>query len=238
MISCHVERPLDDRVWSAFARVQERRPGGFRIAALMRPPDRESGEDEGIWLERARIAAAQGPFGHHTHFGGPETARPRDPPLASGRVRAEGAWLRERGLTPRFFCGGGWYVDADVAEAISALGYVDCSAVSFPLPWLGPRDPHLRAAQPCRVALPSGRELLELPSTHSLGSLLRSLHRLPRGLVHVHFHDWELVHARRRAALTFALSVLGRRATALDLDSAKEQFAASRVRALRDVLVA
>ena len=40
VVSCHVERPLDDRVWSRFAHLQTRTPGGFRIAALMRPPDR------------------------------------------------------------------------------------------------------------------------------------------------------------------------------------------------------
>ena len=34
MVSCHVERPLDDRVWAAFAELQEQRPGGLSIAAL------------------------------------------------------------------------------------------------------------------------------------------------------------------------------------------------------------
>ena len=55
MVSCHVERPLDDGVWAAFAALQERRPGGLAIAALMRPPDTEAGEtDEERWLARAR----------------------------------------------------------------------------------------------------------------------------------------------------------------------------------------
>ena len=74
--SCHVERPLDDRVWARFSRLQAARPGGFRIAALMRPPDPETGEDETIWLERARTAAAHGPLGHHTHWTSPTHARP------------------------------------------------------------------------------------------------------------------------------------------------------------------
>src|SRR4029077_18049290 len=66
--SCHVERPLDDECWSRFSALQARRAGGFRLAALMRPPDVEAGEDEQRWLERARDAAGHGPLGQHTHF--------------------------------------------------------------------------------------------------------------------------------------------------------------------------
>ena len=51
-----MELPLDDRVWTAFERLQLRRPGGFLIAALMRPPD--EGEDRPLWVSRARIAAS------------------------------------------------------------------------------------------------------------------------------------------------------------------------------------
>src|SRR5919202_1118716 len=97
-VSCHVERPLDDRVWARFEALQSARPGGFRIAALMRPPDAEAGEDEALWLERARRAAELGPLGHHTHWGGPGRARPVDgarhvPGTEGGparRVRCEG----------------------------------------------------------------------------------------------------------------------------------------------------
>ena len=55
VVSCHVERPLDDRTWAAFSEFQARRPGGFAIAALMRPPDAD--ESETLWLARARIEA-------------------------------------------------------------------------------------------------------------------------------------------------------------------------------------
>ena len=112
VVSCHVERPLDDDCWQRFSRLQERRPGGFAIAALLRPPDADAGEDAELWLGRARKAASRGPLGHHTHFVGPTHARP----AAGGaehaeRVRREAFWLREHGLEPRFFCGGGWYMD-------------------------------------------------------------------------------------------------------------------------------
>src|SRR5438105_2342294 len=68
VVSCHVERPLDDEVWELFAALQARPPGGFRIAALMRPPDTAAGEDEILWLGRARAAAENGPLGLHTHW--------------------------------------------------------------------------------------------------------------------------------------------------------------------------
>jgi hypothetical protein len=35
VVSCHVERPLDDEVWSRFFALQRARPGGFAIAALL-----------------------------------------------------------------------------------------------------------------------------------------------------------------------------------------------------------
>jgi len=69
-----VERPLDEEVWERFSALQERRPGGFAIAALMRPP--ADGEDEERWLERARAAQERAPFGLHTHWTAPDHARP------------------------------------------------------------------------------------------------------------------------------------------------------------------
>src|SRR4029078_13728008 len=69
VVSCHVERPLDDGVWAAFAAFQERRPGGLAIAALLRPPDTEAGEiDEELWLPPARGAGAGGAHARHTHL--------------------------------------------------------------------------------------------------------------------------------------------------------------------------
>ena len=61
VVSCHVERPLDDDAWRRFDALQRRRPGGFDVIALIRPPDPAHGEDEELWLERARAAAARAP---------------------------------------------------------------------------------------------------------------------------------------------------------------------------------
>src|SRR3954454_24545560 len=97
VVSCHVERPLDDAVWSAFERLLERRPGGFVVTPFMRPPHAASGEDEDLWLQRGRRAAALAPLGHHTHWGGPTQARPLSSVDAAALVRDEAEWLRARG---------------------------------------------------------------------------------------------------------------------------------------------
>jgi hypothetical protein len=221
VVSCHVERPLENHIWARFAELQERRHGGFPVAALIRSPDPAHDEDETVWLQRAKEAAARGPFGQHTHWTAPDHARPTggDP---GGRVLEEGRRLRELGLTPTLFCGGGWYADLGVAEACAELAYVDCTATAYRPPYLTAGAPRFALAVPARVVLPSGRRLLAVPSTHSLGMLARQALTLagPRaGVVHVHFHDTDLVDPRRRAALIWALRVLGRRRAVTDLDA-------------------
>jgi hypothetical protein len=187
VVSCHVERPLDDDAWRRFDALQRRRPGGFDVIALIRPPDGAYGEDEERWLERARVAAARAPFGLHTHWTSPTHARPTRGEPAE-RVRREVVWLRERGLDPGYFCGGGWYTDDAVREMVRSLDLVDCT----------PRSGEPRPGV--------------LPTTHSLGALARAVVRpLPR-YVHAYFHDYDLLDVRRRYALSVALAVLGRRA--------------------------
>jgi hypothetical protein len=217
VVSCHVERLLDDAVWAAFERLLVQRPAGFAVTPLLRPPHGPSGEDEELWLERARRAAELAPLGHHTHWGGPTQARPTEAVDAGAIVRDEIDWLRARALAPRWFCGGGWYLDAPVAETLAAFDYVDCSATTFKQSYLDDRAPRLQLPGPRRVLLPSGATLLELPATHSLGMLARDLLRL-RGFVHVHFHDWELVDRRRSLAIQAVLRALRLRRKPLGID--------------------
>ncbi len=190
-MSCHLEHPLDDASWRRFDALQRRRPGGFDVIALMRPPDPEHGEDESVWLDRALQAAARAPFGLHTHWTSPAHARPTggDP---AARVRAEAVWMREHGLDPRFFCGGGWYTDDGVRAALSDLGLVDCTVRSgVPRPGV-------------------------LPTTHSLGALARAVLRPLPAYVHAYFHDYDLLDPVRWGALNAALAVLGRRRPPVD----------------------
>lgn len=218
VVSCHVERPLDDDVWARFSKLRAGRPGGFAIAALMRPADANAGEDEALWVERAREAATRGPLGHHTHWTAPDHARPTSGG-AGERVRVEGARLRELGLEPTLFCGGGWYTDADVAEACAELGYVDCTPRATRPTYLGAGERWASLAAPAGVRLPSGRALRAIPTTHSLGTLARALPRSLPDVVHVYFHDTDLVHRRRRVVLRAALALLARRSEATDLDA-------------------
>jgi hypothetical protein len=187
VVSCHVERPLDDAAWMRFDALQRRRPGGLDVIALIRPPDPEFGEDEQLWLERARAAAARAPVGLHTHWTSPTHARPTggDP---AGRVRREAEWMRAQGLDPRYFCGGGWYTDDAVRSTVRELGLVDCTP---------------RGGAPVEGAL---------PTTHSLGALARAVLRPLPAYVHAYFHDYDLLVPQRRYALYASLAILGLRA--------------------------
>ena len=216
VVSCHVERPLDDDVWRRFTALQERRPGRFAIAALMRPP--AEGENEGRWLERAREARERGPFGLHTHWTAPDHARPTggDP---AALVREQGRWLDSLGLRPTFFCGGGWYIDDGVVAAVADLGLSDCTATAFRPGYLEPGAPHLQLEEAVWLELDDGRRLLEVPTTHSIGMLARGLlGPFRRQIVHAYFHDTDLLDRRRAAALRVGLRFLGLKRTTTDLD--------------------
>jgi hypothetical protein len=192
VVSCHVERPLDDAAWARFDRLQRGRPGGFDVIALIRPPDPDFGEAEEPWLVRARAAAGRAPLGVHTHWTSPTHARPTggDP---AARVVRETEWMRDRGLDPRYFCGGGWYTDDAVRAAVADLGLVDCT----------PRDGSPRDGV--------------LPTTHSLGALARAVLGPLPPYVHAYFHDYDLLVPQRRYALSASLAILGRRRAALHL---------------------
>jgi hypothetical protein len=217
VVSCHVERPLDDAVWARFGALQERLTGGFAIASLMRPADERAGEDEARWLERAREATARGPLGHHTHWTSPTHARPTGPGTGE-RVLAEGRRLRELGLAPTLFCGGGWHTDGDVAEACAELGYTDCTPRATRPGYLPEGTPWAQLDAPARIRLPSGGLLPTLPTTHSLGDLARALPR-PWSLgpfIHVYLHDTDLLDRRRRALVSALLPLLARFARPAD----------------------
>lgn len=185
VVSCHLERPLDDEAWRRFDRLRRR----HRVLALIRPPDPDFGEDEERWLDRARTLDL---LGLHTHWTSPTHARPTggDP---AARVRRDAEWMRARGLEPRWFCGGGWYTDDAVQATVAELGLVDCTP---------------------RGGVPSAGVL---PTTHSLGQLVRALPRPLPGYVHAYFHDYDLLDPRRRLALGVALVLLYRRLPELAL---------------------
>jgi hypothetical protein len=141
-------------------------------------------------------------------------------------VRRESTWLRSVGLEPTVFCGGGWYIDERVAGAAADLGYVDCTATAFRPAYLAKAEPHLSLSRPCWLDLTGGRRLLEVPTTHSLGMLIRALlakGKLRQPLVHAYFHDTDLLDRGRAAALHAALVLLARRRVPADLDQVSKQ---------------
>jgi hypothetical protein len=237
VVSCHVERMLDDAVYTAYLRVLERRPGGFAIASLARPPDAGSGEDEERWLERARALAALGPLGHHTHWTSASHARPTDGATGE-RVRREGAWLERHGVRATLFCGGGWYTDASVAAAVAELGYADCTPRASRPAYLDATAAWAELREPARLTLEGGAELLALPTTRTAGEALRATlarHGPSEPLVHSYFHDTDLVDRRRRAVVLAGLALLGRRRRATDLDSVAATLASAPPVAWQDV---
>src|SRR2546430_2372717 len=81
----------------------------------------------------------------------------------------------------------------------------DCTATAFRPSYLPPGAARLAAERPARLVLGSGARLLELPSTHSLGMLARGLAgRLDAPVVHVYFHDTDLLEPLRRRTLLAA----------------------------------
>jgi hypothetical protein len=137
--------------------------------------------------------------------------------------------MREQELEPSIFCGGGWYIDEEVALAAAELGLADCTGTAFRPRYLADDAPRLGTAAPTRLRLANGAVLAEIPTTHSIGMLLRGvLGRLDTPLVHAYFHDTDLLDPRRRAALVAGLAVLGRRRERAELSGALAAGAAER----------
>ena len=216
VVSCHVERPLDDEAWRRFPPLQERRPGGFAIAALMRPP--AEGEDERLLARAgARGGTAHGPFGHHTHWTAPDHARPTggDPaarvleqgalaalgrprgPLLLRRRLVHGRERRRSGRRARLRRLHGDRVPARLSRA-RTLRTSSCTS---------------RRGWGCRRPAPA-RAADDALARHARA---RSARSLSAGIVHVYFHDTDLLDVRRRAALRVGLAFLGLKRTALDL---------------------
>jgi hypothetical protein len=178
VVSCHLERPLDDECWRRFDTVRRR----FDVIALIRPPSAEHGEDADPWLERARTLDL---LGLHTHWTSPEHARPVGDGDPAARVRRDYEWMRARDLRPRWFCGGGWYTDDAVRATVAELEMVDCT----------PRD-----GLPRDGVLPTTHSLGQLAR-----AVVRPA--LP-AYVHAYFHDYDLLSPTRRLALGAALRLL------------------------------
>ena len=111
--------------------------------------------------------------------------------------------------------------------AVADLGYADCTATAWRPSYLPEGSPRAALDQPAWVRLDDGRRVLELPTTHSLGAVARALPRPLPPVVHVHFHDYELLDARgaRRSTATLVLLARRRRPVGLDELAAEREVA-------------
>ena len=235
VVSCHVERPLDDAVWARFVALQRRRPSGFR--------DRGAHAAGRRRVRRGRdVVARAGTPGCGARAARPPraldrartTRGPRAPTRASACSPREPECASSASLRRSSAAAAGTRTTRSSrpvrssATSTARLGHADlrtCARASA-----GRHSP-----QPAVVELPSGRTLAAIPTTHSLGDLARALPRrdLPE-LVHVYFHDTDLLDARRRALLRVALPALARRARVTDLDALAARSLASAPRVAWD----
>ena len=169
----------------------------------------------------AREAAARAPL-VITHIGAAATERVRSMASLEDRIRREGAWLRTVGLEPSVFCGGGWYIDEQVATAAAELGYVDCTATAFPTEVPGgravPTDPERPLlGSNCEPAADSWsfRRRTHWGCSYGICLVRRSF---DEPVVHLYFHDTDLLDRRRALALKASLAFLARRRIPTDLD--------------------
>jgi hypothetical protein len=110
-------------------------------------------------------------------------------------------------------------MDPAVAAVLAAAGLRDCTGTRFRPSYLDPDAPRLAAEAPRTLRTAAG-PLQELPSTHSIGMLVRALVRpLDAELVHVYFHDTDLLDRRRSAALELGLRALRLRRRPARLDA-------------------
>ena len=230
VVSCHVERPLDDRAWLPFEQLLRRRAGGFVVTPFLRPPHAASGENESLWLERAHTRRPRSARPPHA-LGRPDPGPTGGAVDAAAVVRAEVAWLRANGVEPRYFCGGGWYFDAPLAERSQR----SATWTARPRRSVSVPRRRTRRACSCRAAPPAPRlrrKLLELPATHSLGMLARGLARLPGSSTFT-----STTGSSRTAAAALAidllLRVLGRLRTPLAVAELADQAATRRRRVRR-----
>ena len=159
VVSCHVERPLDDAVWARFAALQEERPGGFAIAALVRPAG----------CRRQERTSAPGSRGlvmrrHAPRSGTTRTGRPPTTPARRALRRELACWTRGERCATR--------LEADALlrgrlvhgrRGGGGLRRARLRRLHAPSPAAlrtsRPESAGRRSQQPASVELPSGRAL-------------------------------------------------------------------------------
>ena len=172
VVSCHVERPLDDAVWDRY-RELVRQPAGraSRSPRCMRAAGRRRGRASASSSGRARRPRS-GRSGT-TRTGRRRRTRVRPAAIRPSRCCARAAGCASAGLEPRVLLRRRLVHGRGVLGAVAELGYVDCTATAARPSFLPPGSPRAALDAPAWIRLDDGRRVLELPSTHSLGAAAR-----------------------------------------------------------------
>ena len=204
VVSCHVERLLDDRVWARFAELQERRPGGLRSPRCFGRPTRgRRGRGRAPGSSGLARPPTRGPLGHHTHWTAPDPCAADA--AATRRARAGGrrAGCGSTALRPTLFCGGGWYTDRAVARGLCRARLRGLHAACVTARLSPRRRRSARARRAC--AARARRAELARAADHALRRRRArgaSRRRACRRVVHVYFHDTDLVDGARRGVIS------------------------------------
>ena len=179
VVSCHVERPLDDEVW--------RRSRGSGAPAG-RLPDRGAAAAARPGPARTRRAGSSGRAGRRARAASATTRTGRAPTHArptggdpAERVRARGrSGCASRASRRASSAAAAGTSTRRVAGALAELGYADCTATSLPAALPARRRAAALARRARRGSACRRRRLLELPTTRSLGMAARAAIRAQR----------------------------------------------------------
>ena len=221
VVSCHVERPLDARVWARVRRTAAAPAGRDSRRSAHPASGLRGGRARRDDLARARARRGRPRASRPPHALHEPDARPADR-RRPGRAGRPGGSVAPRARALR---------RPSSAAAAGTRTQAWRRHVPRSDTWTSRRG--RRARRTCRTGPPgrssTGRRgstsaprpcSTAVPTTHGAGDLLRAVVRpgLP-AQVHAYFHDTDLVDPRRRRLIALGLRLLARRRPASDLDA-------------------
>ncbi|RLA94039.1 MAG: hypothetical protein DRG25_03365, partial [Deltaproteobacteria bacterium] len=217
----HAEKLHDDRVWKRLKRTLKlMRWRGLR-ATFFIYPFRAVVKSKKI-SGRVKFLLEEGhEIGQHTHFyAGTAINKPnKHSDLSDENIRAcirrDYEWLNACGVKPRGFCAGSWIINDVVFETLVDLGFeYDCSSRIPILQQMENTNRNLWLSKPevCHINM---RNLILLPTTHSLGDLFR-FNRMRDSVVIkqkravyqlIYLHDYDLLRINLYLGLLFQILI-------------------------------
>ena len=217
VVSCHVERPLRRRGVAPLR--------AAAAAAARRLRDRGADAAAGGRGGRGALAracprgASSSARSACTRTGPRPTTRGRRAATRPRSCASRASGCARPASTSRLFCGGGWYIDAEVARGRRGARLRGLHGDGVPPVYLERGAPHLQLQEPAWLELGSRRAPARA-ADDALDRDARARRARARSggqVVHAYFHDTDLLDRRRAAALRVGLAFLGLKRTATDL---------------------